>query len=580
MTAIVNIPIQLDLSQEVTDNPRITVVLGDADTVAINATVTDDGNAVSLAGWKIAFSAALPDGNSYVDDKGDAFGNLTIVDAAKGRFDYIFPAAAFSIAGKVMNARFRLYKADSTLSEATDVKHTCAFSYTIDDDPLQGKISVTHFSSDIVKFEQDIAQIETDITDAEKRMDDLDAQITSGQIQTPKITADSGGPLLGSAQMSADFQAGLIDTAPGLFTAYTPANTPNAPTSRATRGLWNKTSAGIGWGLFVNDLLKNPQIWYMQNNTTIVKKTLAWEGDALANITLTDWDNVFIEAQDLTTFSTSVQNIPNAPNSIGKYWVVTIYRSSVNANTLACNGSVRAIDIANNQTFIRVNSGGVTSLKWSNWIEVANTNKLMDLTFFDMNGIRPLASGVDLTNLDAYTTRSISAYVTSSTHAPEGGAGWLDILFRKDGYAKATWRPWSENSTWTSNRDGTNGTWSAWVNDAQKRVDTAIGETTAWTSPALKTGFGVFSTDYPPRFRKKGVRLQCQGVVSRTTAKGAIFTLPVGYRPATRRAVSVPQASASAGSVATLYINTSGDVELIAAFNDTSIWIEFEIDLE
>ncbi|MBC2267657.1 BppU family phage baseplate upper protein [Listeria sp. FSL L7-0083] len=103
---------------------------------------------------------------------------------------------------------------------------------------------------------------------------------------------------------------------------------------------------------------------------------------------------------------------------------------------------------------------------------------------------------------------------------------------------------------------------------------------TAWVAPALKTGFSILSSAYPPLYRLKGSTLQLKGAIGRTSAKGVMFTLPAGYRPAERRGFSTPLVSSVSGTVATVYIQPSGDVELVAASQDSPVWIEISLDID
>ncbi|MBC2143659.1 BppU family phage baseplate upper protein [Listeria innocua] len=103
---------------------------------------------------------------------------------------------------------------------------------------------------------------------------------------------------------------------------------------------------------------------------------------------------------------------------------------------------------------------------------------------------------------------------------------------------------------------------------------------TAWAAPALKTGFSILSSAYPPLYRLKGSTLQLKGAIGRTSAKGVMFTLPAGYRPSERRGFSTPLVSSVSGTVATVYIQPNGDVELVAASQDSPVWIEISLDMD
>ncbi|MDA45589.1 DUF2479 domain-containing protein [Listeria monocytogenes] len=132
------------------------------------------------------------------------------------------------------------------------------------------------------------------------------------------------------------------------------------------------------------------------------------------------------------------------------------------------------------------------------------------------------------------------------------------------------------------------------VSSAQAKADKALADAkadaaalyeskitvTAWAAPVLKTGFSILSSAYPPLYRLKGSTLQLKGAIGRTSAKGAMFTLPVGYRPSERHGFSTALVSSVSGTVATVYIQPNGDVELVAASQDSPVWIEISFDID
>lgn len=136
-------------------------------------------------------------------------------------------------------------------------------------------------------------------------------------------------------------------------------------------------------------------------------------------------------------------------------------------------------------------------------------------------------------------------------------------------------------------------TWAEFetVKGAQAKIELAKSEMatlyqpilsiTPWTAPTLNANFSIVSSSYPLLYRRKGTVLQVKGAINRTSgAKGVIFTLPNGFRPKERRARACGHVSSANGAVATIYIQTNGDVELTNAFNDTGVWIEFDLELE
>ncbi|EAF6044897.1 BppU family phage baseplate upper protein [Listeria monocytogenes] len=142
--------------------------------------------------------------------------------------------------------------------------------------------------------------------------------------------------------------------------------------------------------------------------------------------------------------------------------------------------------------------------------------------------------------------------------------------------------------------DKTNWNAKETVEGAQAKADKALNDAkvdaavlyepkitkTAWAAPALKTGFSILSSAYPPLYRLKGSTLQLKGAISRTSAKGVMFTLPAGYRPSERRGFSTPLVSSVSGTVATIYIQPNGDVELVAASQDSPVWLEISLDID
>ncbi|EPM2572225.1 BppU family phage baseplate upper protein [Listeria monocytogenes] len=350
-----NVPIKLNLAGEVTDNPRIVGCMGDADTITANVTIVNGSDVVDLTGWNLMFTAALPDGIHYIEDKGDAYNNLILINEGKeGRFDYTFTKEAFSIAGLVDNARFILSKKNEDLQTEIDVKSTFSFEYEIEADALQGKISVKDFSSDIIKFEKDISNINLEI-------------------------------------------AGLKTEAENLQTKF---------------------------------------------------------------------DNL-------------------------------------DPDNLADKASVEAV----NQK-----------------LELHENNSNIHVTT------------VDKANWDAKET-------TAGAQAKADQA-----LADAKADAATLYEPKATN--------------------------------TEWNSPTLKTGFTILSSSYPPLFRCVNGKLQGKGAIDRTTAKGTMYTLPVGSRPAERRGIAVAQVSSVSGTIATIYIQPNGDVELVAADNNTGVWVEFSIDID
>ncbi|HFQ7251707.1 TPA: BppU family phage baseplate upper protein [Listeria monocytogenes] len=115
--------------------------------------------------------------------------------------------------------------------------------------------------------------------------------------------------------------------------------------------------------------------------------------------------------------------------------------------------------------------------------------------------------------------------------------------------------------------------------DAASLYEPKIAKT-AWTAPVLNSGFSILDSRFPPLYRLKGSTLQIKGAVGRTSAKGAMFNLPAGFRTSERRGFSVSLVSSVSGNVGTVYFQTNGDVELVAASQDLPVWVEVSFDID
>ncbi|MBC1505589.1 BppU family phage baseplate upper protein [Listeria sp. FSL L7-1509] len=115
--------------------------------------------------------------------------------------------------------------------------------------------------------------------------------------------------------------------------------------------------------------------------------------------------------------------------------------------------------------------------------------------------------------------------------------------------------------------------------DAASLYEPKIAKT-AWTAPVLNSGFSILDSRFPPLYRLKGSTLQIKGAVGRTTATGAIFTLPVGFRPAERHGFAVAMVIGAAGAVATVYVHDDGRVELVSASGNYNLWLEITLDID
>ncbi|EAE5878550.1 hypothetical protein G0Q17_001797 [Listeria monocytogenes] len=98
-----------------------------------------------------------------------------------------------------------------------------------------------------------------------------------------------------------------------------------------------------------------------------------------------------------------------------------------------------------------------------------------------------------------------------------------------------------------------------------------------WINLSLKAGFGNSSGDSVPQYRKIGNKVEVRGLLARTNdLKGSFCSIPVGYRTSSNynQGFTQGQQSSAAGAVALIYVKASGDMEVVSAINNTSIWLD------
>ncbi|EAV9834806.1 phage baseplate upper protein [Listeria monocytogenes] len=98
---------------------------------------------------------------------------------------------------------------------------------------------------------------------------------------------------------------------------------------------------------------------------------------------------------------------------------------------------------------------------------------------------------------------------------------------------------------------------------------------TPWTAPVLSSGFSILDARFPPMYRRDSLgNVTLRGAINRTSATGMMYTLPEGFRPTSRRGFSVALVSSTSGTVATVYVQDDGKVELVAASQNSPVWVE------
>lgn len=99
---------------------------------------------------------------------------------------------------------------------------------------------------------------------------------------------------------------------------------------------------------------------------------------------------------------------------------------------------------------------------------------------------------------------------------------------------------------------------------------------TGWLDLILKPGFSRGSTAIP-QYRVKNGKVYFRGKLDRVANKLGVFSsTPVGARTGSDyyQGFSLSQQSSVANTSASIYAKPNGDLELVSAGNDTSVWLD------
>ncbi|HCY9071879.1 TPA: hypothetical protein O2E65_001620 [Listeria monocytogenes] len=113
------------------------------------------------------------------------------------------------------------------------------------------------------------------------------------------------------------------------------------------------------------------------------------------------------------------------------------------------------------------------------------------------------------------------------------------------------------------------------INDNFSKVS-AITEDTGWLNLILKPGFSCGSTAIP-QYRVKNGKVSLRGKLDRVANKLGVFSsTPAGARTGSDyyQGFSLSQQSSVANTSASVYAKPNGDLELVSAGNDTSVWLD------
>lgn len=151
----------LDIMKASIKNPLITVRQGEGNFETLRATVTANGEPLDLQGWKITFMGTTAGKHKIVD------GNVTIVDASSGIFEYT-PSKAWGVdIGGFRIAYFKFVSGDGSTSSA-NFQVEVIESVDLTQEEAQNYISV----------------VDSTISEIDKRLNDSLANVTRSIAET------------------------------------------------------------------------------------------------------------------------------------------------------------------------------------------------------------------------------------------------------------------------------------------------------------------------------------------------------------------------------------------------------------
>ncbi|MED0826423.1 BppU family phage baseplate upper protein [Bacillus pacificus] len=154
-------------------NAVVTGRQGDKETVTVNVFIVDSGVPYNLTGSDVYFECAKPDNTSVRDKNG-----IVMIDAAKGHFEYTFPAQTFAAIGKSKQAYFTVEK-NSTVKATTQ-----DFIIVSIPDALTNRIPSQTYISQLEELIWQLEQIELDLLNSEAYKEAHDAKEFAEQAKT------------------------------------------------------------------------------------------------------------------------------------------------------------------------------------------------------------------------------------------------------------------------------------------------------------------------------------------------------------------------------------------------------------
>lgn len=561
------IDLTLDIDHKQYYYPAIELVQGDNLSLQINVTVLQAGKPIDLTGYTVSFFANFPGTKEFVSDSQNVVTSATGLKA--GQFSYIFPMQASQVPGNYTAARFNIISADGV-----EISKMSRFQYFVEADAAEGAVEAETWVSDFAalldaiqkmeqQYDESVAEINQAILSAQNVQSGLESKMQTlrEEIAQSGYLSKTGDTMNGELVLAAPTGASLAYGSLRHYCGVQAAGTVIGVYFARVWGEWGEyleVKVGGGSvtssdGLFWLDAM-TPSTTYITGGAPagyVASKSVINGVEKTANQTI----------QTQTVFAVVRK---------GKTVEFTGNPLAISTDT-TINGTLKSWGIQATG-FMKINEHAVLS---DEIVKAPDLNSALDFGkdyYIDANAANAP------TTLSTDTQGSLFALRRSATSVLQFYTQYTGRMFIRYMLNNAPFlHTGADEKGWVELASSAQA-----LLDAKTYADANFEKKTGteWTAPVLNAGFSVLSTAYPPLYRKKGSRIQCKGVVGRTSQKGVMFTLPKGCWPTERRAVILPQVTTAGGAGATVYIQTNGDVELVAAFNDTGVWIEFELDIE
>ncbi|MBC1524437.1 BppU family phage baseplate upper protein [Listeria booriae] len=251
--------------------------------------------------------------------------------------------------------------------------------------------------------------------------------------------------------------------------------------------------------------------------------------------------------------------------------------SGVDAAVLRANEVIASIEV--NQV-VPISS----TTNWQKGVKITADNgysKAVPVGVADWNAFTETGFySIYATSLMANKPPAVGLYLDVEIHRRSGDTTFqrvTDITNNRTYYRSqmaGVWTAWAEGETVAGAQEKAN-TVKTYIDN--KLVDTG------WTPLVLKSGFSAGTSI--PRYRKVGNEVRFRGLLVRSgnTTKGVFATMPEGFRTGDSYLEGFPggQQTGVAGTTTLLYAKTNGDLELVSAVADSSVWLStlrYDID--